>query len=158
MRTYLVQHGEATSEEEDPDRPLTDEGRSGLMGVIQALRNSGGVAPAEIYHSGKTRARQTAEILADGLAASTEPEEADGLQPLDDPAEWAERLRDSGRDTMLVGHLPYMERMAGLLLVDDPEAEVVSFRYGGVVCLEDDGGGWSLAWAVTPDAVGNAIG
>ena len=66
MKLYLVQHGEAKSEKEDPDRSLTDRGTAEIRAVAEAAKRAG-LKPAQIYHSGKTRAQQTADILADAL-------------------------------------------------------------------------------------------
>ena len=61
------------------------------------------VTAARVIHSGKTRARQTAEIWAETL--SVQAEAAGGLAPGDDPAIWADGVGDE--DLMLVGHLPH---------------------------------------------------
>ena len=63
MEVYLVQHGEAKREEEDPARPLTGRGKREAEGVARAAERAG-LAPAEILHSGKRRAQETAEIFA----------------------------------------------------------------------------------------------
>ena len=59
----------------------------------------------------------------------------------------------SGTDRlMLVGHLPFLERLAGLLLVGDPERRIYRMQNAGILALErDDEGGWSIRWAVTPN-------
>lgn len=55
---------------------------------------------------------------------------------------------------MLVGHMPFLARLAGLLVAGNPETEVVRFQNGGIVCLEGEGGRWRVRWAVVPDLVG----
>lgn len=154
MTVYLIQHGRATPRDEDPDRPLTDEGRREVARVAAHLSRTGGPAPPRIVHSGKTRARQTAEILGEEAGDGTTVEEAGGLAPMDDPAEWAERLGEEG-SVALVGHLPHLSRLAGLLLTGDPDAAPIRFRNGGVVAVErdDEGNGWVLAWALVPELV-----
>lgn len=152
MTAYLIQHGKAASGDEDPDRPLTEEGRREVARVAAHLARTGGPAPSRILHSGKTRARQTAEILGEAAGGGTEVEEADGLAPMDDPADWAKRLEGS-EGVALVGHLPHLSRLAGLLLAGDPDVEPVRFRNGGVVAVqrEDEGDRWVLVWALVPD-------
>lgn len=154
MTAYLIQHGKSTSKEEDRDRPLTEEGRREVARVAAHLARTGGPPPPRIVHSGKTRARQTAEILGEEAGEETAVEEGEGLAPMDDPGEWARRLRDSG-SVALVGHLPHLARLAGPCLTGDPDAEPVRFRNGGVVALEPDeeGDGWVLAWALVPELV-----
>jgi phosphohistidine phosphatase SixA len=75
MRAYLVQHGEAHPEEVSPERELTPRGRSDVERVATLLAN-GGVRVAKVYHSGKTRARQTAELFARRLAPGVTSEAA----------------------------------------------------------------------------------
>ncbi|GAB4390815.1 MAG: phosphohistidine phosphatase SixA [Thermodesulfovibrionales bacterium] len=150
MYVYLVQHGEAVSKEEDPERPLSEKGKEDVARVAAFVSSQMGGA-FSIRHSGKTRARQTAEILRDRLLPGEEVSEADGLSPLDDPAIWAGRLAAGEGDIMLVGHLPHLERLASLLLCGKPEMGAVQFRMGGVVCLGRDDGLWSIRWMVIPD-------
>ncbi len=58
---------------------------------------------------------------------------------------------------MLVGHLPFLSRLASLLLVGDPERALVRFRMGGIVCLTGEPagaggtGGWMVAWMLIPE-------
>ncbi len=152
MRVYLVQHAHALPEEVDPERPLSPEGREAASRVAAFLARVG-LQPAQIHHSGKTRARQTAEIFAEALRVP-EVVESPGLAPKDDPAIWAERLGREPRPLMLVGHLPHLARLTGLLLTGDPDRRPVAFRNAGVVCLErSEGGEWSLLWAVVPEVL-----
>jgi len=143
---YLVQHGKAFDEKVDPERSLTPEGVEESRRVAAHLAKAR-VKVAVVYHSGKKRARQTAEIFAQALGARTE--EKDGLNPNDDPAIWAERL-DALDDVMIVGHLPHLSRLASLLVVGNPEVPVVEFRYSGVVALTRTPK-WVVKWFITPD-------
>jgi hypothetical protein len=62
-------------------------------------------------------------------------------------------------DLMLVGHLPYMAKLAGLLLCGDKEKTPIDFKMGGIVCLmRFDDGRWALEWMLVPDMVGWAFG
>jgi phosphohistidine phosphatase len=146
MYLYLVQHGDAKSKEDDPGRPLSDKGMEDVKKTSQAVSS---IRVGRILHSGKLRAEQTARIFADSLGNNMEG--ADSLSPMDDPAVWAGRLKDEEEDTMLVGHLPHMSRLASVLLCGDPEAGAVEFRMGGVVCLGRQEGKWSLQWMVVPE-------
>jgi len=154
MRLYLMQHGKSKSKEEDPDRSLTDKGRSEVERVAAFLARSGLSESIPIRHSGKIRARETAEALAGTLEAAT-VEETDGLAPLDDPALWAERLGETDKGVVLVGHLPHLARLTSLLLVSDPERGVVEFSNAGMVCLQrNEDGRWALLWSVVPALLG----
>jgi phosphohistidine phosphatase len=153
MKLYLVQHGESKQETEDPVRPLTGAGRKSVEQVGRHLARtalfSGGLA---VCHSGKLRAKQTAEILASLLGVSGPPLEVGGLAPNDPPEAALELVQRSNGDLMLVGHLPHLSRLASLLLVGTAEQTVVRFRMGGVVCLgRDDAGAWALEWMLVPE-------
>ena len=82
MNLYLMQHGLATSAEENPDRPLSDLGRSEIETVARWLRDTG-VRVGAIKHSGKTRAQQSAELLARIGIPGCAPEVHPGLAPKD---------------------------------------------------------------------------
>jgi phosphohistidine phosphatase len=149
VRLSLVQHGQAKAEEEDPDRPLTDEGVDVVGRVARHAIETFGVRVDRVIHSGKTRARQTAELW--GGLLDTGVEQSDGLAPNDDPAIWAARLDAHADDLMIVGHLPHLARLAGLLLTGDAETSVVSFRQGGVVGLERSDEGWVVSLVLPPE-------
>jgi len=142
MRAYLVRHGEAKSAEVDPERGLTDAGIDRVRRVASRAVGDLDVRPARIFHSEKARARQTAEIWAEltGVAA----EQANDLAPNDDPVKWATRLETEGEDVMLVGHLPHVERLVGLLVSGDPDRTLVGFPAGALVVVEHGDDGWSV--------------
>ncbi len=151
MEAYLVQHGDAKSEEEDPERPLSDKGVEESKRVAEALGKVG-LRAKHIMHSGKLRAKQTAEIYAEFFGPS-EVREMLGLKPTDNPLVAKTFLESAKEPVMLVGHLPHLGRLASLLITGNPEQETVRFRMGGVVCLEKDekDGKWRLKWALTPE-------
>jgi phosphohistidine phosphatase len=153
MKLYLVQHGKARPKEEDPERSLSDEGKSEVEAVGKFLKRVG-VKVTKIFHSGKLRALQTAEILAKHIGV--EIEKADGLEPLAEIDVWIERIRDTRGDIMLVGHLPHLSRLANYLIANNQELDAISFRFGGVVCLEreeSEDGKWRILWIVRPEIV-----
>lgn len=150
MNVYLVQHAEAVPKEHDPERPLSSKGLAEIKKVAEFIAKNCEIAADQILHSGKLRARQTAEILASNLNLSA-PVETDGLSPLDDPSVWAARLAQKDDNLVLVGHLPHMGKLASTLLCSAPEAQPVAFQMGGMVALtlqEQDN--WSLHWMVIP--------
>jgi phosphohistidine phosphatase len=151
MRVYLIQHGEARSENEDPQRSLTTRGQKEVVQVAGAAQRMGLRCHA-IYHSGKQRARQTAEIMAQALGSPVS--QVPGLAPLDDVSPWAETFARGKKDLMLVGHLPFLQKLASLLIVGREDARPVLFRYGAVVCLElYEDSGWGVRWILTPEMV-----
>ena len=115
MALYLVQHGKSLSEEQDPEQGLSQEGYADVNRIAEVARGYG-VRPAAIKHSGKKRARQTAEMFAKALLGDTSKVEAiPGIGPLDDVVPVAKTLK-TGDNLMLVGHLPFMERLTGFLV------------------------------------------
>jgi phosphohistidine phosphatase len=131
MRIYLAQHGKAKSEEEDPEKPLTEEGRKETEAVAKSVKRKTKVT--KIYCSKKLRARQTADIFAKALGAKAES--IDGIAPTD-PIERALELLDDG--VMVVGHLPHLSKLASKLLVHDETRDIVKFAHSGVLCLEKE--------------------
>ena len=156
MKLYLVQHGEATTEKENPERPLTERGRSDVLKVAKFLKAED-VEIDHIWHSTKTRAIETAKIIADTLNIEELCEKREGLTP-NDPVEpvidQIKRLKpeDEIENLMIVGHLPFLQKLASYFLAASPQAALVEFRQGGVVCIEQQNQGpWQFAWAVHPD-------
>jgi phosphohistidine phosphatase len=151
MHVYLVQHGKAKSAEEDPNRGLSDEGRNEVMRVAEFLGDLR-ITVELIQHSGRLRAEETAHLLAESIRCSSGPFHVQGLDPNDDPSMMANFLKVYTDDVLIVGHLPHLERLTSLLLTGNPDCRTVSFRNGGVVCLDkNSGGAWNLAWAIVPD-------
>jgi phosphohistidine phosphatase len=154
MILYLVQHGEALPTEIDPERPLSAAGRRDVEGLGRLLAGRG-LRIARVLHSGKARARQTAEILAAALAPEAPIEAAEGLAPNDPPAPFAERMAGSEDGLLVTGHLPFMARLVSYLLTGDAERPAVAYRPGSVVCLERAGDGrWEIAWMLRPELLG----
>ena len=156
MKAYLVQHAEALSEEQNPDRPLSDLGRRHVQSVADVAARLG-VEVRQVYHSGKTRALQTAEILTEALSPSKGVMARSDLSPLDDVKPVAEELDDASEPVMLVGHLPFMERLAGFMLTGDADQAVVDFCNAGIVCLEKGETRWHVEWILTPQMAVTAI-
>lgn len=154
MKLYLVQHGLSKPEEEDPERKLTDQGKAETEKIALYAAKKTGMKVSIIYHSGKARAKETSEILAEHLKPEKGVEVTKHLAPMDDPSIWGEKLKEIKEDIMLTGHLPYMNRLVSLLLCGDSEKKTVSFKYSGIVCLErEDNGNWSLEWMIVPEIV-----
>jgi phosphohistidine phosphatase len=131
MRLYLVQHAETKEKEEDPCRPLSKKGLDDIEMMANFLK--GKVRVARILHSGKLRAKQTAEKLNESIDA-TKIEEVDGLSPVDDPRILEKKLMDEAKDVMIIGHCPHLTK--GLLLTGDQNRIIIDFEMGGIVCFE----------------------
>ncbi|OLC08641.1 MAG: phosphohistidine phosphatase SixA [Gemmatimonadetes bacterium 13_1_40CM_70_11] len=153
MELFLVQHGDARPEQEDPTRPLSERGWKDVERVAHAAARLD-LRMDAIMHSGKLRARQTAEILARELRPARGCRDLTGLSPNDDPAIIGDMIaKGDKRPTMFVGHMPHLSRLASTLLVGDAGKELIAFRMGAIVHLEGDHSGWRLKWILTPELV-----
>ena len=155
MEVYLIQHAQAKSSEEDPARPLAEAGEAAARRVAGHAARTG-VKIERIYHSGRLRAQQTAEILANALGVERIEAKA-GLNPSDDVApvkEWLDELAAEGaRSLAIVGHLPFLDKLASLLVAGSAEAQVATFQNAGIVKLipKPSGTGYCVHWILTPD-------
>ncbi len=149
MQLYLVQHGPALAKEEDPARPLSENGRLlAKRSTAHAVRL--GVQVDETRHSDKLRAAQTAQAFEATLGAPRR--ETEGLSPNDDVSMLRREVQSRNENLMIVGHLPFLSRLAAALLCQDESMPVVAFQQAGIVRLDrDEGGRWSLTWAIPPD-------
>jgi phosphohistidine phosphatase len=147
---YLVQHGLAEREDVDPQRPLTDGGAGDVARVARLAVDRLDTRPGRVIHSGKTRARQTAEIW--GGLVDVDADEGDGLAPNDDPTTWVRRVTAETGDLMLVGHLPHLASLASVLLTGDPDRQLIEFQQGGLVALERTDAGWVITLLLPPSA------
>jgi phosphohistidine phosphatase len=150
MKLYLVQHGDALDKEVDPDRPLSPDGVRDVE-LVAAFAKEAGIHVDEIWHSGKARARQTAERMAEAIAPDCTLNESAQLSPKSPAKLIGETLASPDDDLMIVGHLPHLANLAGLLLTGSEDSRPVAFQKGGIVCLErGEDRTWHLAWMVTP--------
>lgn len=145
MKLYLVQHGQAMAKEENPDRPLTDKGKIDVEKVARLLQNSG-IKADKIIHSGKTRAEQTARIFSEGPIIQRE-----GIAPNDPIEDMHKELLEAQEDIMIVGHLPYLGKLASALLTGSQYPCIAAFQQGGVLCLQrKEDKSWHIVFMVTP--------
>jgi phosphohistidine phosphatase len=151
MALYLIQHGRSLTKEQDPEQGLSGEGVSDVERIAGVAKGYG-VHVTLINHSGKKRARQTAEIFASALNPDKGVEEISGLNPLDDVRAIAERL-NAEDDLMLVGHLPFMERLTPYLLTGNTDRLIFKFQNGGIVCMDQtpEGRNWFIKWTLMPN-------
>src|SRR6516225_10175879 len=146
MNLFLVHHGDAVGPEIDPQRPLSAVGRANVdrLATLAAAR---GARPSVVWHSGKLRARQTAEAFWRACNALAELSATRDLQP-DDPPQWIQdRLRGETRDILIAGHFPHLPRLRALLVGGRED----DFPAHGIVALTtaDDGGTWKELWRLS---------
>lgn len=155
MRVYLVRHGKAVKEgyTTDAERELTKTGRREVAQIAEWMAQAG-VEVAQIRHSGLVRARQTAEIFAEllqppgGLIAVRGLHYNDPVEPL------ARELYLEHDPVMLVGHNPFMEKLAGLMLTRNSGIIMpLYFTTSATACLEYADGGWSVRWMLSRELI-----
>ena len=146
---FLVHHGDAVGPDVNPMRPLSERGRVEVdMLARQAAER--GAKPDVIWHSGKLRARQTAEAYLKRCNPLAAFSAAHGLQPTD-PTNWiADSLAGEVRPILLVGHFPHLPRLLGRLTTGDADADPANFPLNGIVALENVEGKWVERWRLKP--------
>lgn len=151
MRLYIVQHGDAVPKDVDPDRPLSDRGRSDIQRLYEFL-SSHDVRIAQILHSGKRRAEETAQILRPLLESPSRIYEREGLAPNDSPDAFLQQLRKVGIDTLIASHMPFVARTVSQALTGAPDRQLLEFMPGSVAAIErSDVGSWRLSMFVRPE-------
>jgi phosphohistidine phosphatase len=147
VHLFLVHHGEAVGPEVDARRPLSQIGRA-EVDRLASKAAARGAKPAVVWHSGKLRAKQTAEAYWRACNALAEFAATRDLQP-DDPPQWMrDRLRGETRDVLVAGHFPHLPRLLALLITGGEAG--VDFPIHGVVALasDDEGETWRELWRI----------
>lgn len=153
MALFLVQHGRSAAKEVDPDKGLTAQGIQETELIAQVA--SGYAIPvAKVVHSGKKRAEQTAAIYHTALSVKEPIAVIAGINPLDDVHSFAANIR-SEDNMMVVGHMPFMQRLVSLLTAGSDTIRVYQFQNSGIVCLDmsdvDGVSDWFIKWTLNPN-------
>jgi phosphohistidine phosphatase len=148
LKLFLVHHGEAVGPEVDTRRPLSGRGEAGAAKAAGEAA-ARGAKPTVVWHSGKLRARQTAEAFWRACNALAEFSATPDLQPDDPPSRMRDRLLGESRDLLIAGHFPHLPRLLTLLLTGSEE-RLIEFPQHGVVALESENEGktWKELWRV----------
>lgn len=151
MKIYLVQHGDSLGKDADPQQSLSPKGISDVTNLGHFLAHNK-ISIVHLYHSGKRRAEQSAEILASSLTFSKPIELHQGINPLDDINPIADEINRLQDDIMLVGHMPFIDKLIGKLIVLDENKSLAAFVPGTIACLErTDERKWLINWIRRPD-------
>ncbi len=157
MRVYLVRHGKASKDPvfNEDDRPLTKRGREDVLRIADQMAEAG-IEIGQIRHSGLLRAKQTAESMGKLLKPLDGIIEVKGLL-WDDPVDQLPReLALESKPVMLVGHNPFMERLAAALLTGNPNTTPLTFATSGTACFESIEQVWTLRWMLIPEIMANS--
>jgi phosphohistidine phosphatase len=144
MLLLLVRHADAGDRDpaqwpDDTLRPLTEKGRKVHAKVTKMLRDTG-LVPELVLTSPWLRAAQTAEIMTQGLGLAPPvpcpPLAADpDLQALNAVV----GSRKGKAVVALVGHSPWIEELAAMLLTGSAKGMAMDFAKSGVMGLEANG-------------------
>jgi len=155
MKLYLVQHGEAEGKDVNPERPLTDKGHQDIRKLSQFLKQSD-IQLEQVIHSGKLRARETAEYFVKMLTSPSSSVVNDNINPKASLDPLIGHIQSWNCDTLIVGHLPYLAKLVSYLTTDNKASLNSSFQPGTVVCIQrDDELKWSLNWMIRPELLGD---
>jgi phosphohistidine phosphatase len=154
MALFLVQHGISAAKDVDLEKELTSQGRDETERIAQVAAGYG-IKVDRIVHSGKKRAEQTASIYHHGLSLKSPLEVVAGINPLDDVQTFAATI-NPGRKLMVVGHMPFMQRLVSYLTTGAEEIKVYQFQNSGIVCLSankevDSEFNWFIKWTLNPN-------
>ena len=153
MALYLVQHGISAPKDVDPEKGLTQQGREETDRIAQVAENYE-INVSKIAHSGKNRAAQTAVIFHTALAVNAPIEIISGINPLDDVRRFAKNIKPD-ENALIVGHMPFMQRLVSYLTAGSAETRVYQFQNSGIVCLDSSQGtdgtvDWFIKWTLNP--------
>jgi phosphohistidine phosphatase len=148
MKLYLIQHGLALPKEKNPERPLSTQGEAQTQRTADYLM-SRSIKVDGIWHSKKLRAVQTAEIIAETISCKKIQARND-MNPLDPVKKISKDISASKMDLLIIGHLPFLQKLAGLLLTGSEESEIIAFKNAGVVSLDYEEK-WIIDWLVSPE-------
>ena len=159
MQVYFIRHaiavpGGAPGVVDDASRSLTREGivkmRKQAAGLV-----SMGIKLNQIWTSPYTRARQTAEIIAEAFEMAVSPRPLEALAPggLFDKTFDTLASHAKLKEVALIGHEPDLSETISRLLTGMP-GPFVQLKKGGVACVEIDDFNppcrAKLAWLLAP--------
>lgn len=149
-KLYFVQHGHAVSKSDNSERPLSEAGIKQTTAIARQLHRSN-IAISSVFHSGKLRAQQTAEIFA-AILDIKDMNAIDNMSPNDDVALFKQQLNvDHG---LYVGHLPHLEKLTSSLVTGNESPVLIRFQNSAVICLEKNDSLYHISWYLTPQLVG----
>ncbi len=149
MALFLVQHGISLAKDKDPEKGLSPEGVEDTKRIAQVAA-AYKIPVASIVHSGKKRALQTAQVFHDTLKLQTGLVQMDGIKPMDPVGPFKEQISPD-ENVMVVGHMPFMERLVSFLICNDQDQKVYQFQNSGIVCLDCKDNNWFIKWTLNPN-------
>ncbi len=149
MTIFLVQHGICLSKDKDPEKGLSEQGIEDTKKIAQVAK-AYKIQVSKITHSGKKRASQTALIFNDTFGLKNSCRQIKGINPLDNVKAFANEINPTS-NIMVVGHLPFMERLTSFLITSSENIRLFKFQNSGIVCLDYEDGNWFIKWTLNPN-------
>lgn len=150
MAIFLAQHGLSLPKDVDPEKGLSDQGRTDTIKIAEVAK-AYKIPVHKVVHSTKKRAEQTAAIFKDILGIKSPCDCIDGINPLDDVTVFAQGI-DLLSNMLVVGHLPFMERLVSYLTTGSKALRIYQFQNSGIVCLDcDENKSWFIKWTLNPN-------
>ena len=152
MLLYLMRHGEASHSSPDKPSSLTARGQSDVARLAEHLVQKKKLRIDAIWHSPKTRAIQTAEIVWKALEnTGLVLEEKKDLSPDGDSEQiHHEILKRKSGNLLIVSHLPFLPDLSGLLLGGGTQS--LTFPTAGIAAFERQGI-FNLLWTLDPSTL-----
>lgn len=135
MKLILVRHGAYTPGATDSESTLSKDGIKEVKRLLKNLKGSG-FSFSKVLTSPKTRAVQTATILAEGKELTL----SSLLDGSHDPMLIYHEIQPQNEDILLVTHNPYIGNLSRLMGVE------MFFPTAGCIVLEDE----KLIWKFIP--------
>ena len=154
MEIYLMQHGPNLSKDEDPEEPLSPDGKRQVSKAAKAIKRMG-LKFDVIIASPKTRSQQTAALVAETVGFPVEgimeTQKIKAMTPAEETIAYLAQFNE--KDSILIaGHLPSLAEVASALLTSGSKA-TIQFERGGIGRIDveklptHDG---KLRWYLTP--------
>ena len=144
MLLLLIRHAHAGESDpakwpDDRDRPITDKGRKAQRRVSRRLERLD-LVPDLVLTSPWKRAAQTAAIVAETLDLEHPPTPCEALATNPELSSLADSVGEAGADGIvaMVGHSPWMEELAAILLGGSASALRIDFPKSGVMGIDLD--------------------
>lgn len=154
-RLILLRHAKsswANASLADRERPLAERGLRDAPKMAKRLAQRG-VRPDVFVTSDARRARQTADLVAGGLASPAAEIRVDPRVYLASPGELLEivsSLDDDWQTVVLIGHNPGFTQVANMML---PTLGLPNLPTTGVVAMDCDTGHWRDVGSSSPSLV-----
>jgi phosphohistidine phosphatase len=149
MKLYLMRHGEAAQTSQSSEQVLTPGGRACIENLAKQLQGKN-LYLAQVFHSGKLRAQQTAEIICHELCPDVTPRILDKIKPDDNPVAILPVINSWNEDSLITSHLPFIPNLVTLLTTTNSHLNSINYEPGTFICLKKNNNVWEIKWVEAP--------